>query len=88
MKKILNLENADRSKIIGVLHEPDTQLGFKSPIQFMPVEIHLIPNGDRDNKPSIALLSTRNDNNTYVNQMSLKMLNEALKDVGYEIVEK
>ena len=53
--------------------------------QLKPVEIHLKEDGDLNNEPSFAIIMVRPTNNGAFGQISLKMLNEGLADIGYKI---
>ncbi len=55
--------------------------------QLLPIEIHLKENGTLDDKPSFAIVlsSMVKSLPVVVGQLSLKMWNEGLKDIGYEI---
>lgn len=49
-----------------------------------PVILYLKEDGTLDDKPSIAIVSIGMHNEAYFSQISLKMLNEGLADIGYE----
>lgn len=60
--------------------------------EFRPTEIHLKENGSKDDKPSIVIvmelpnhLGELSDTIAVYGQLSLRMLNDGLKDIGYEI---
>jgi hypothetical protein len=58
-------------------------------VQLRPTEIHLKENGDLDDNPSVAIvLSEPSIKFAVVGQLSLKMWNEGLADIGYEIRKK
>jgi hypothetical protein len=62
------------------------QLGLQGPsLNIMPIKLYLKEDGAKDNGRSIALLSIDANNRGYVSQISLKMLNEGLADIGYEL---
>ena len=52
-----------------------------------PIEIHLKEDGTLDDKPSVCIIMSTMiaDFPVVAGQLSLKMWNEALKDIGYEI---
>ena len=54
--------------------------------EFLPTEIHLKENGDTEDNPSVAIVMKASDISV-VGQLSLKMWNEGLKDIGYKIVK-
>lgn len=58
----------------------------KIPIQGRPVEIHLKEDGAKDDQPSFALVTVC-ESHTVVGQISLKMLNDGLADIGYQLVK-
>jgi hypothetical protein len=61
---------------------------LQSVIPMLPIEIHHKENGDIDNNPSFAVvMSSPNFPILFnvVGEISLKMLNEALNQIGYEI---
>lgn len=53
----------------------------------MPIEIHLKENGTIDEKPSLSIIMKDIDGIRVVGEISLKMLNEGLEDVGYQITK-
>ena len=56
-------------------------------VQMLPIEIHLKEDGDLEGNPSFAIVSKYPEAviPAVVSQISLKMLNEGLNDIGYEI---
>jgi len=61
---------------------------LRSITEFRPTEIHMKEDGDLDDKPSFAIvLETNTSSSCVVGQLSLKMLNSGLKDVGYQITK-
>lgn len=56
-------------------------------VQLKPTEIHLREDGDIDNNPSVAIVMENAFGPIAFGQLSLKMWNEGLADVGYEIVK-
>lgn len=56
-----------------------------SVLNMLPIEIHHKEDGTYDDKPSFAIVLARSNYPTIVGEISLKMLNDALKDIGYQI---
>ena len=56
-------------------------------IELLPTEIHLKEDGDVDGNPSVAIVMSNEVAKIVVGQLSLKMWNEGLKDIGYKIVK-
>jgi len=81
--------NKDRTKITGIKHEKHPAIlddsEFRSVIEILPIEIHLLSEGAKDNKPSFIILGVDEYNIATVSQASLKMLNKAFNEVGYEL---
>lgn len=78
--------------MVGINHGTNdmdfTKYG-KNFAQMLPRELHFKENGTRDDKPSFAILMNHPMiPGVVVGQLSLKTWNEALGDVGYEIVKK
>lgn len=75
----------------GINHGKDdidlTHLDYP-PVEFKPIEIHLKENGSITDEPSIAIVMQRPEGFAVVGQLSIKMWNEGLADIGYEIVKK
>ena len=62
----------------------------KTPMELRPIEIHLKEDGDLDDKPSLCIVMTDMQpfsQTFFYGQISLKMFNEGLKDIGYKIVK-
>jgi hypothetical protein len=59
---------------------------FGNAIQMKPIEIHLKEDGSIENKPSFAIVMADPNIGYVFGQISLKMLNEGLADIGYELV--
>ena len=61
--------------------------------EMRPTEIHLKEDGSINNKPSFAIVMSRDEigaeeyHYPIYGQISLEMLNEGLKELGYEIVK-
>jgi hypothetical protein len=59
--------------------------------EYKPVEIHLKEDGTKDNTPSFAIVMEKPKplgiTDRIFGQVSLKMLNEALNELGYEIIK-
>ena len=55
--------------------------------EFLPIEIHMREDGTTDNKPSVAIVLKDGGGRHVYGQLSLKMWNEGLKDIGYKIVK-
>ncbi len=56
--------------------------------EMRPIEVHCIENGDLNNEPSFAIVMIHPFTNPVAGQISLKMWNDGLSDIGYEIVKK
>lgn len=56
-------------------------------IQMKPVEIHHKADGAKDGGPSFAIIMTSPVMDPVVGQISVKMLNEGLEEIGYKIIE-
>jgi hypothetical protein len=52
-----------------------------------PVELHHLPNGAINNGPSFCIVSVDMNDNFYMGQISVDMLNKGLEEVGYKIVK-
>lgn len=52
-----------------------------------PVEVHYLPHGAINNGPSVAFVSVDLNDNFYLGQISVEMLNRGLKDIGYKVVK-
>ncbi len=73
---------------IGINHGKNKiNIKHKNAIELLPIEIHLKENGSLDDKPSLCIVmsSTVEGLPVIIGQLSLKMWNEGLKDIGYEI---
>jgi hypothetical protein len=57
-------------------------------MNIMPVKLFLKEDGAKDNGPVIALFNLAPGGLGLVCQISLKMLNEGLADIGYELIKK
>lgn len=57
-----------------------------SALELRPSEIHLKENGSTSNEPSFAIVLEGGPLKVY-GQVSLKMLNEALGELGYTIIQ-
>lgn len=55
-------------------------------IEMIPTEIHLKEDGDTDDNPSMAIVMGNKFGHLVYGQLSLKMWNEGLADIGYKIV--
>ena len=53
----------------------------------MPIEIHLKEDGAVDDTPSFAIVMRSRIGTNIIGQISLKMLNEGLADIGYKMVK-
>mgnify|MGYP006330749343 CR=1 len=56
--------------------------------QMKPVELHLKEDGSKTNEPSFAIVLTRTFSRPVYGEVSLKMLNEALGELGYKITKQ
>ena len=56
--------------------------------EMRPTEIHLKEDGALDDKPSFTIVMTALGRTPKFGQISLRMLNEGLNELGYEIVKK
>ena len=55
-------------------------------VDFLPTELHHKEDGDLNNEPSSCFVLERPSNDTaIIGQISLKMLNEGLNEIGYRI---
>ena len=54
--------------------------------ELLPTEIHLKEDGDVDGNPSVAIVMSDERAKIVFGQLSLKMWNGGLKDIGYKIV--
>lgn len=73
---------------IGISHGKGTiKINHEFVTQLRPIEIHMKEDGTLDDKPSfcIVMSSMMEGLSVVAGQISLKMLNEGLKDIGYEI---
>lgn len=71
---------------IGINHGLDKINLIVPGRELLPVEIHLKENGDLEDNPSVAIVMKGTDISVF-GQLSLKMWNEGLKDIGYKIVK-
>ncbi len=55
--------------------------------QGMPTELHLKEDGTLDNKPSFAVVIEDLNRNKVIGQISLRMLKQALNELGYDVVK-
>ena len=55
--------------------------------EMLPTEIHLKEDGAIGDTPSVAIVMDDFSNPVVFGQLSLKMWNEGLKDIGYKIVK-
>jgi len=53
-----------------------------------PVEIHLKEDGSSKNEPSFAIVMISPFDRPVVGEITLEMLNDGLKDIGYELIKK
>ena len=73
---------------IGINHRKEQiKLPFKKHFPMLPTEVHLKEDGTLSNEPSLAFVLTHPNSamSPVVGQISIKMLNEGLADIGYEI---
>lgn len=63
-----------------------THLDFRVSAEYMPIEIHHKINGAKGEKPSFCIVGKQYINSAYM-QISLEMLNEGLKEIGYKITK-
>ena len=56
--------------------------------EMRPTEIHLKEDGAIGDKPSFTIVMTALGRTPKFGQLSLEMLNEALNELGYEIIKK
>ena len=58
-------------------------------MELIPKQLHLKEDGDLYNKPSICIVMSGNHHNlpTVYGQVSIRMLNEALNELGYQITQ-
>lgn len=54
-------------------------------IEMMPVEIHVKQDGDLEGNPSFAIVLRGEPKISVIGQISLRMLNDGLSDIGYKI---
>lgn len=81
-KKEFTAENVGRMHIIIDREE----FGLNGPLrQIMPIKLFLKEDGALDNGRSIAILSIDSNNIGHISQISLRMFNEGLSDIGYEL---
>jgi hypothetical protein len=57
----------------------------ESVFELKPTEIHLKEDGDKDNNPSFMIVLEGSIGVSVVGQISLRMMNEGLADIGYEV---
>ena len=50
-----------------------------------PTELHLKEDGDKEDKPSFAIVIEDSNGNKVIGQVSLKMLSVALHELGYAV---
>jgi hypothetical protein len=55
--------------------------------EYRPVELHLKENGSMTDKPSLAIVSVNFNENMIISQVSLEMLNNCMKELGYQITK-
>lgn len=60
--------------------QPFDMTGHTISMQIMPIELHVKPDGDKDNKPSYAFLLVDVHGNKYVAQISRRMLEVGLEE--------
>ncbi len=68
------------------LIDPTTFLAHTNVVQALPTSIHLKEDGAKDGGPSVAIVMESRGGAAF-GQLSLKMWNEGLKDIGYKIVK-
>lgn len=56
-------------------------------LELRPTEIHLKEDGAVGDTPSVAIVMSNLSKRFVMGQLSLKMWNEGLKDIGYKIVK-
>jgi len=64
--------------------------GKKILLRLMPIELHHKSNGSRENEPSFCIIMAGNrleHTPCVIGEISLKMLNEGMKELGYNIVK-
>lgn len=60
----------------------------KGIIEMKPVEIHHKEDGSIKDEPSFCIVMTHPFSPTVGGEISLEMLNDALADIGYEVIRK
>lgn len=80
-------------KDIKTFHHGDNPIAIDSEgapvIQFRPVELHVNNNGSTTNEPIFAIIGIKPPvTGKALMQVSLRMLNEAMQELGYEIIPK
>ena len=62
--------------------------GLGYAVQVRPTELHHKSDGAKDDSPSFAIVMQGRNMAPVVGQISLKMLNEAMEELGYSIIHK
>lgn len=70
---------------ITVGTDPIDLTKYDKVIQLIPTEIYHKSNGDLDNKDSFCIVMRDSVGGVVCGQISLKMLNDELKDIGFEL---
>lgn len=77
---------AEAKPFIGINHGTGPIKLVGPVVELRPTEIHLKEDGDVEDNPSVAIVLGDKDFLVF-GQLSLKMWNEGLKDIGYKIVK-
>ena len=81
--KDFNCYNHGTNQIDVIKHSPIERYKFRIG---RPIEMHLKENGSKDDKPSFAIVIELSNGNRIIGEISLQMLNEGLKDIGYKLL--
>lgn len=64
---------------------------YRGIVNVLPIEFHLKEDGSLTNGPSFAIVMVCPSNPIFpfaVSQLTIKMFNEALAEIGYELIKK
>ena len=79
----------DTKPFVAVDHGKDqidlTHLHIKAVL--MPIEIHFKDDGDINDEPSMVIVMVNPMNRCICGEISLRMFNEAVAEVGYKLVK-
>lgn len=86
---MINPFNTVKNTVTGIVHEGGVQIGSTYPTnEYRPTQIHYLPLGTLEDKPSLLIVGYDLENMVQYAQMSMEMVKKAFKEMGLEIVNE